>query len=195
MDSLLERLEADDIVADGRVAGHSSNGAEVTIGLELSDAEFAVATENWRVICEETLEYSFCLPNPSGVVDFFGKTHSAVRQFVDPRIDVYFSGQPRSSADLLVSLADVHRRIVGDWFPIDRYLRASMDLLGAGAGKIFSGPEFLLSAYRPALQQSGLVLSELPASDGCVDELIHMLVVGKSYIVGRKFHAIREGAG
>ena len=99
------------------------------------------------------------------------------------------------------SIWQVHHQLVGDWFPLSRFINCAHDFAGlvsGGHGKLAEGPEPLITAYQQVMQQHGFTtsLTSRPPlywnGEAWVEpgELV-VVVLGSSYVVARGVEAYK----
>lgn len=113
--------------------------------------------------------------------------------------ELYFNGTASDATSLLGALIESQREVVGDWFPIDRFLNLpgrSADILRSGHGLLATGPVMLLDRYASVLDNYGIRHSSpsprepvwwnggkwQPESDQ-----LYALIIGSSFVVAPSF--------
>lgn len=157
----------------------------------------------WIIACDAPADFRM-LPG-YGPLRMQGESHPAARQFLDPRVDLYFSMVGTDYLGAAEALEVAHQRVGGACIPIDRYVNAPVripTLLRAKAGKLAYGPEFLVDAYASALAdfevsctrfRQEASIFDLPLVPG--QDRWTVLEVASSFIVARGFEARPDPAG
>jgi hypothetical protein len=193
LSTLIERIHSGEMVEpDGLIEYFDRGDSALELRIQLRDYEYPHVLERWRVYCAAPREFRI-VPEP-GLIAAFNETHSAVRQFVDGHVDLFFSGMADPPERVIEGLRQAHQRIAGHWVPFDRYLNkmSLTDLFKSGSGKIFSGPRFLAREYEPILRGAGLDVSRIPDEPPAVAHAtttLQMLQVGESYVIADDFLA------
>ena len=89
------------------------------------------------------------------------------------------------------ALAQAHRALVGDWFPLDRFFRT--DLLHEDFGELALGPATLLETYAEALRSVGEEIGYAPLGWSLGNAALDVLTWGRSFFVARSFTLTRLG--
>ncbi len=204
MKGLLELLESDEVVdPDVEIVSFTRDAGSLTLRVVVRDHEGSDFVSRWQVVCTSPLDYRL-LP-ASGPLQVHGETHAAARQFLDPRVNLFFTMEGTDFLAAAEALQAEHLRIAGECIPFERYLNSAFrpaELLRKQSGKLASGPVFLIDAYARALADFKVTTSRvsefapvlsLPKVPG--DDRLSLLQIDSSFVVAREFVAVREDAG
>jgi hypothetical protein len=204
MKALLELLESDDVVEPYvEITSLARDEDSLTLRVVVRDQEDGDFLSRWRVLCTSPLDYRL-LPG-DGPLRLHGEAHSAARQFLDPRVDLFFTGKGTDPLAAAEALHAAHLRIAGEWIPFDRYLNSAFrpaELLRKGSGKLASGPVFLVDEYARVVTDFKVSTSRVAEFAPAIDlprvpdeDRLSLLQVGSSFVVAQEFAAGSDGAG
>ncbi|MBL8760174.1 MAG: hypothetical protein JNL50_02640 [Phycisphaerae bacterium] len=173
----------------------------VTIVVPGSDAD-----QRWRIVAPNPLVYRLVPDSGGGIC--LDSEHVALWPYSKPECSIYLTGRVLDPAPLLGKVLEAHRKVVGDWWPIDAFVNSAFLELSPShwnpAIGYFSlgGPEPLMLEYIRVLEQFGLKTSipersphyftgSAPFPSEVRAHPVFMLDIGGSYIIAHDFHAER----
>jgi hypothetical protein len=171
----------------------------MTLTVSLSDLS-QEDTQLWKVTLIGLRE--FLVRRSWGEVEV-SADHVLSRQFNDQRFGMSFLGKPSSKWELIGQLYSVHRKLVGDFLPLEKYLTNLQAIefpIGRGFGHLGDGPEFLMTAYAEVLKANGVEPNLYqPFDKKWFDGLkprdsnpqLSTMILGGSYWVAEKFEETR----
>lgn len=145
----LSNLEAEDYwVRIVRIGGTDDDllfDLHVTSNLEDEDIDCS-----YKLSASGVLNY--CLsPNQNGDLFELGRNHPLIREYCEPINDLFCQVQDTNSYAALSVLLNAHREYAGDYLDPFDYINTCI-VKGWSHGKIASGPESLIDAYKKSLQ-------------------------------------------
>lgn len=204
----IERMEeVDDAWDEAMVLIESVTFAEDAIELFIT---IRVPTDEpaqkWRIVAPKPPTYRLVSFSDGGLC--LDSDHVALWPYTKPRFGIYMHGRVPDPAPLLGRILDAHRKLVGDWWPVDAFVNTAFLTTAPEhwnpATGYFSlgGPEPLMLEYIKVLEHFGLKTSipersphyftggEPPPSRMHAHPM-YMLDIGGSYIIASEFHAER----
>lgn len=197
--SLRAFLKSLDALVDdeGTVVLDSAAGdqaAGLTLSLRLRRTERS-RMRRWRVSCEGLFDHHLVLGSVRGDAGLYPE-HPLLWPRHSAEWQLFFRGPAADPYRAIGGLYEAHRDVAQRWFPFDRFFNPLLrltELLRSSGGKLASGPHPLLSAYAQVLEREGVSHSLFPTTRPQFSkEAPQVLLLGKSYVVARRFAAERE---
>lgn len=165
-------------------------------GANLSLREFMIECEGVRQAVIDTTGFT------EGVE--LTPDHVLLWDHVLPSAELYFSGIPADPRHLLADLILGQREVLGDWYPIDAFLRDDVfnrdaALLAGGSGLLAKGPVQLLEQFARILARHGVAPNPLVDCSSVQrkagmpplsDKSLLVLIIGRSFVIASAFEEV-----
>ncbi|SPP65551.1 hypothetical protein [Nitrospira lenta] len=206
LNTLISLTETGEFEDNGTIRFESAQGTQdgflLDFGVNPGDE---TGEQRWRIRCSGVRDYRlhFEFTESIRVVS----EHPILLPFVEQVTSLFFTGPAQNPLATVGALWECHRRLVGSWFPFERFLNllpnGLSELLATSGGQLASGPVSVMKAYADVLTAHGVRLSMLPPrslkywNDGqwvIPNHTLHTLILESSYVVAETFDGERLGA-
>jgi hypothetical protein len=159
----------------------------------------------WRVCRRQSSFWDFESPEHTKRVHFVGKLehhfvsthaerieitdeHPVLSNYKHPWIEIYIATSPTRPSELATALLHLVQAELGAWrSPVEYFNRGypPRELLHAGFGLLFCGPEPLAALVQNALGHAEVSFTALPRTHK--EQSVKALIAGKNFVVARDF--------
>ena len=199
LENLLEIAERVDFEDHGslRITRVEADGDALRLSLHITDDEYRDIPPNWEVLCSMVREQSLSLGDHYGLELF--DDHVLLWPHLALRTSTSFYGKVENPLTVIGALYQRHKELVGEWFPLHRFLNSNIglpELISGGFGQLAQGPEPLVLAYEEVMRSQGFSTSHLDPTKPVYwggNEWVgqkapaFVLILDDSYVVAEQF--------
>jgi hypothetical protein len=207
IEELITIFESSDFEEDPSISivRHSIDDRDLRFDIKLTDDYDPLKQQDWEIVCKDVVGFQIHANAHTTSGQFFHKKqHPLLWEFLEPQVDLYFTGNCASSQELIGALYQKHLKLTDGWIPFAQFFNMANDpiqLFRGSAGKLAGGPKCLLNGYSQVLAAAGLVTSfskerrpvHWDETHQWVEQRSDLSIVGigSSYFVAREFKAHR----